>query len=1253
MRSGKTKVAILGGGLGGLSAAWALTAPEQGEAFEVTVWQEGWRLGGKAASGRNLARGGAIEERGLHVLMGAHDNAFGILKTAYEAQAEAAAKGEAEPSRFATVWDAVTPEDRFTVMESWQGREIPWVIELPRMPGLPGVGEAPPMWKLVLEMLEGLALHHGKVAGAAGGGRLPAPFALLEALASPALAAGAGLAAGLAEGVRAAAELGHRVGESLPHRPPGAPPGPGALLEEGLRAAVGLGRRFGDPLRGARPDPFASAAGRATAPRPAAAPTDAGPLGAAPRPGGAAFPGPAGLGRLSPLGVLAELAEHGPPRLPFPSPFGHGAAAPIAKPDWWDRLSHGDFHGALSAVAGGVSGAMHLALAFARGVPEALEDHDHEHHVRLADLLDIAWHEIARLWDGPGVDAWVRGLDDETRRALMIADLLRTVLAGALRDGFLIDPAAAAKRHDDIDFRDWLKKHGALEVTREGPLTTLVYDLLLAYPQGDDRLRGDLSAGALVQGLFVLARYRGSFFWKLNAGTGDVIAAPIYHELLRRGVKFEFFARVTDLVPSATMDRLDAIEITRQATVKDGAPYRPLVRVGNLDCWPSTPDYDQLAEGEALKEKGVDLESYWADWTPPGPPEVLHLGEDFEVAILAIPPEASKHFSHRTMLQQAAWRRMTTGVASCQTQSVQLRFDRPLTALGDPKADEMVFGLPRGPLYGSASTDRFIAAERWEGAPPAHETILVGGLAGPRHAPPRTARATPDKALAQVRRDTLAFLEPGGGAELRWPRAFGPGGPARAAADGEEKGGAQKDAAAQAGAGQGGAFDWSLLHAPANDAGPARLDAQVLRANIDPSMRYVQARTGTAKNRLRVDGSGYYNLFFAGDWTDNPGNLGGMEYAIISGRLVSRAISGRPSAIPRVPPSSPYLDMRPAPWAQGAGLPWFIEHNGMLTFPGPFQFNGAKAYAFFVRGDLARMQEVTDGLFNRPSGGQACFAPVSDLMMLSLLEVTKDGDPDRPNISAEAERELAVWMALGRRAAPDSDVITRVMAFCPYLVVDNPIAVHIGRSVYGYAKQPGEVTFPGEPGPDGAPHDGFEVKAWGVRHSPAQDTWAFRRLMRITPEAAGEAQASGPLSGGMSALVAHVSALLRDAPQAPLTPSPEMLARLVANMIQGRLDQLFLKQVRDVIDPQRAILQGFTSAPIYFSNFRDMRLLGPHTVEIEDLNNAALIGQLGLQHRMTGVYGIEMTMDFRLDLGRVVWGPHLGATAWLTGEGER
>jgi uncharacterized protein with NAD-binding domain and iron-sulfur cluster len=78
----KKKVAILGGGMAGLTTAYELTKTQElRDRHEVTVYQMGWRLGGKAASGRDAQDRNV--EHGLHVWFGCYENVFRLVKDLY------------------------------------------------------------------------------------------------------------------------------------------------------------------------------------------------------------------------------------------------------------------------------------------------------------------------------------------------------------------------------------------------------------------------------------------------------------------------------------------------------------------------------------------------------------------------------------------------------------------------------------------------------------------------------------------------------------------------------------------------------------------------------------------------------------------------------------------------------------------------------------------------------------------------------------------------------------------------------------------------------------------------------------------------------------------------------------------------------------------------------------------------------------------------------------------------------------------
>ena len=101
----KSKVLILGGGMGGLATALTLTdTPERRARFDVRVLAEGHLLGGKGASTRNPdpALGRRSEEHGLHVFFGFYHNALRLMRGAY---AEAARSPGNFPATFGEAFD--------------------------------------------------------------------------------------------------------------------------------------------------------------------------------------------------------------------------------------------------------------------------------------------------------------------------------------------------------------------------------------------------------------------------------------------------------------------------------------------------------------------------------------------------------------------------------------------------------------------------------------------------------------------------------------------------------------------------------------------------------------------------------------------------------------------------------------------------------------------------------------------------------------------------------------------------------------------------------------------------------------------------------------------------------------------------------------------------------------------------------------------------------------------------------------------
>ncbi|MDQ3034492.1 MAG: NAD(P)-binding protein, partial [Myxococcota bacterium] len=127
----KKKVVILGGGMGALATAHALSDTDaKRAAYDVRVLVQGHLLGGKGANARNPARAQRIEEHGLHVIFGFYHNFLRLMRSVY---ADAARPATVEPSTFE---EAFEPEWRIVFHDGASS----WEVVFPRTPATYGAG---------------------------------------------------------------------------------------------------------------------------------------------------------------------------------------------------------------------------------------------------------------------------------------------------------------------------------------------------------------------------------------------------------------------------------------------------------------------------------------------------------------------------------------------------------------------------------------------------------------------------------------------------------------------------------------------------------------------------------------------------------------------------------------------------------------------------------------------------------------------------------------------------------------------------------------------------------------------------------------------------------------------------------------------------------------------------------------------------------------------------------------------------------
>ena len=430
------------------------------------------------------------------------------------------------------------------------------------------------------------------------------------------------------------------------------------------------------------------------------------------------------------------------------------------------------------------------------------------------------------------------------RHADMVVDVGTSIAIGMIAD-------VTASGFDNIenqDFTAWLTSHGCKYAACTLPVG--MYDACFAYRGGTDRSFG--AGSMLYASLRLMFTYEGAIMWWMNAGMGDVVAAPVYLLLKTRGVKFEFFQKVTSLGLSADKQSIETINISVQATPVDAANgYNPLTTIDGIPCWPDKPFYDQLNEGARMQRPDLsnpDIESWWTDLAPVDA-RTLQSGEDFDIVVLGISLGALQYISRDLIAADAGWAAMVNNIGSVKTQSLQLWLNKSAAELGWQYGKGVMCSYVE-PHDTWSDLSHLLKFEHW---PPEKQVTQIAyfcnSLAEGAPAPPFAANPLyPAGEKARVEALATEFIA--NNLTPVWP-----------------------------------SFD------------PAAIVSRYCRANIDPSERYVLSLPGTKQYRLPSGDSGFANLFLAGDWTLTEFSIGCVEAAVISGRMASQSICGSPAWI--------------------------------------------------------------------------------------------------------------------------------------------------------------------------------------------------------------------------------------------------------------------------------------------------------------------------------------------------------------------
>ena len=460
-------------------------------------------------------------------------------------------------------------------------------------------------------------------------------------------------------------------------------------------------------------------------------------------------------------------------------------------------------------------------------------------------------------------DQWIA--DDQHRFMWEVADLTVATITGMIRYGILTDERGL-DAIDDYECREWMRINGASIRALQSPFLRGLYDLSMGYENGDES-KPALSAGQGLRGtLRTFFGYRGAFMWRMRAGMGDVVFAPLYTAMRDRGVKFEFFHRLTNTSLSEDGSHVASLTFDVQAEIEGGGEYQPLVDVAGKPCWPSKPDYAQLKDGQTAQAEGWHFESHW-DRRRAGT-KTLRVTEDFDFVALTVGVGAIPHVASEIVAHDQRWADMCVHVKTVASQAFQIWMDESLEDLGWP-GPAYITGAFAKPFDTWCDMAHVVPEEAWK-TPPATSVYFCAVLPDPETPPSDDDTDYLSLRTEEVRANAEGFLK--GPVREVWPGAYD----------------------------EHGHFRWNLLSVAEEYGGDRKLNdegrfaTQYWRANVNPSDRYVIHTPGSFRYRISPLDRTYDNLTIAGDWTDSGFHSGCVEGAVMSGLLAAHALSGSP-----------------------------------------------------------------------------------------------------------------------------------------------------------------------------------------------------------------------------------------------------------------------------------------------------------------------------------------------------------------------
>lgn len=305
----------------------------------------------------------------------------------------------------------------------------------------------------------------------------------------------------------------------------------------------------------------------------------------------------------------------------------------------------------------------------------------------------------------------------------------------------------------------------------------------------------------------------------------------------------------------------------------------------------------------------------------------------------------------------------------------------------------------------------------------------------------------------------------------------------------------------------------------------------------------------------------------------------------------------------------------------------YVERDDEIVYRAPYLQKDVFLSSFIVGSPRDKQQAILDQQLNNLCGGKPYrYRAVLDNVALVLADIgqVRSTDPRDSQRGWVHEVDVCWWILA---AAEVDGKIDHLVWFIPYIWVDNPYTMATGRETFGFPKSFSWSRIPTSPSDI---TDLLWADALVLETYTPQTEVSRQRILELQ---LGKHDPITEIVDGIKAFEAVLEHVFKH------TISDAILAaKMMAEVLSGKMPVVYLKQFRDVIDPTAACYQAIIESNTTVHGFHGAGLL-PFGFNLKTFPMASVdvAGHLGFDNTTSIEIAMWAKLDFSVDLAREIW----------------